>query len=76
MLRAFRFFGSQLGGTVSPIDERKGQDTLRKHYAFIRYFLHVPFPEKLTDEQYEEMWEGLVYVRNKLAQENTLAELQ
>ncbi|MCZ2128856.1 MAG: hypothetical protein LC109_01160 [Bacteroidia bacterium] len=48
---------------------------MRKQNAFIRYFLHVPFPEELTDEQYEEMWEGLVYVRNKLAQDNSFEEL-
>jgi len=72
MLRVARFFGCQFRRTVSPIDERYGYDILRKHYAYIRYFLHVPFPELLTDEQYEEMWEGLVYVRNELAQQKEI----
>ena len=76
MLRFVGFFGSQLRGALSytPIDEREGYDNLRKQYAQIRYFLKIPFPEKLSDEEFVEIREGLRWIRNELAGKETTEE--
>lgn len=39
-----------------------GEDILRKINGLLSYHFHIPYPEKLNDEEYSEKWQQLKWV--------------
>ncbi|MBY0244938.1 MAG: hypothetical protein K2Q03_05735 [Sphingobacteriaceae bacterium] len=47
-------------------DEPEGiHEFIRQANALIAYYLHIPFPEKLSDEQWVEKWKQVEWLSVK-----------
>lgn len=51
--------------TVPPVNTEPDRDFIRKVYASLSYYMHIPFPEKLDDEVLWEKWEQCRWIRNQ-----------
>jgi hypothetical protein len=65
------FFREQLRRSISiePVGEN---EFLRKQEAMLKYFFKIQNPELLSDNEFYENWEQLVWVRKFLAKTSTL----